>query len=154
MFTPQNSGKFLLSAWYSCCLFTRRGLIPEIETSAWSAWCQIKLKGRKTMNGTFRSLSALAGAFSMSLAAAPAYSEGKGKTKPGGKQDAEVSGKHGREAGGLPYGLEEFSGRKGSLPSRLQKKKDQDGSLTGGLRQGGKKSGPGSKAKKGNNRAG
>ena len=48
----------------------------------------------------------------------------------------------------LPYGLEQYTEKKGELPSGLQKKKDQDGQLTHGLEEGGKKSKSSSKGKK------
>ena len=44
--------------------------------------------------------------------------------------------------------LEQFSQRKETLPSGLQKKKDEDGTLTHGLDDGGKKLDPNSKGKK------
>ena len=91
------------------------------------------------MNTTFRNLSALAIALSMSMAISPAYSQGKGKAKAKGKEKTETRGKHGREAGELPYGLERYTEKKeGELPSGLQKKKDEDGQLTRGLEKGGK----------------
>ena len=58
----------------------------------------------------------------------------KGKEKTGAK------GKHGREAGELPYGLERHTEKKGELPSGLEKKKDEEGQLTRGLEEGGKNS--------------
>jgi hypothetical protein len=39
----------------------------------------------------------------------------------------------------MPFGLEQFSEKKGNLPSGLQNKKDDDGSLTRGLKEGGKR---------------
>jgi len=44
--------------------------------------------------------------------------------------------------------LEQYTEKKGELPSGLQKKKDQDGQLTHGLEEGGKKSKSSSKGKK------
>ena len=99
------------------------------------------------MNGTFRSLSALAITFSMSATASPVYSDAKGKTKARGKQDSDQKGKNGRTAGDLPYGLEQVSERTGNLPAGLQKKKDDGGSLTRGLAQGGKKQSSGIRKK-------
>jgi hypothetical protein len=93
----------------------------------------------KTMNATFIKLSAVAIAFSMSVAIPAAYSEEKGKGKEKGKQNVDAKEKHGREAGELPHGLEQFSEKKGNLPSGLQKKKDENESLPRGLEQGGKK---------------
>ena len=88
------------------------------------------------MNPTFTRFSTLAIVLSMSMAASPAYSQEKGKTKA--KEHFAEKGKHGRDAGELPFGLEQFSQKKGTLPSGLQKKKDDDGSLTRGLEDGGK----------------
>ena len=62
------------------------------------------------MNATFTKLSAVAIAFSMSVAIPAAYSQGKGNAKAKGKQNVEAKEKHGREAGELPHGLEQFSG--------------------------------------------
>jgi len=78
----------------------------------------------------------LVGAFSFT--AAPAFSKNEGKSLAKGKTKTESSGKHGREAGELPFGLEQLSTKKGELPGGLQKKKDEDGSLTRGLLEGGK----------------
>ena len=55
-----------------------------------------------------------------------------------GKEKAEAKGKHGREAGELPYGLERHTEKKGELPSGLEKKKDEEGQLTRGLEEGDK----------------
>ena len=90
------------------------------------------------MNGTLIKLSAVAIAFSMSLAASLAYAQGKGKGKAKGKQELQTKGKHGRDAGELPFGLEQLSEKKGELPSGLQKK-NEDGTLTRGLEAGGKR---------------
>jgi hypothetical protein len=75
----------------------------------------------------------------LGLTASSAFSQEKGKAKAKGKEKTETNGKHGREAGELPYGLERHSERKDELPSGLQKKKDEDGQLTRGLEEGGKK---------------
>jgi hypothetical protein len=72
------------------------------------------------------------------LATSSAFSEGKGKAKAKGKEKTETNGKHGREAGELPYGLERHVEKQGGLPSRLQKKKDENGQLTRGLEEGDK----------------
>jgi hypothetical protein len=102
------------------------------------------------MNATFIKLSALAIAFSMSLAPiGPAYSQVKGKGKAKGKQNVEAKEKHGREAGELPYGIVHRTEKKGELPSGLQKKKEEDGQLTRGLEEGGKDLKSPSKGKKG-----
>jgi hypothetical protein len=90
------------------------------------------------MNGSFRKLSALAIALALSTAIFPAYSHAEGKAKANGKQRIEVKGKHGREAGKLPFGLKRHIDEKGGLPSGLQKKRDEQGSLTRGLEEGGK----------------
>ena len=57
----------------------------------------------------------------MSMAVLPADSYGKGKAKA--KPNLEAKEKYGREAGELPFGLEQFSQKNGTLPSRLQKRK-------------------------------
>ncbi|HSE84600.1 MAG TPA: hypothetical protein VLJ79_00100 [Candidatus Binatia bacterium] len=74
----------------------------------------------------------------LGLTASSAFSQEKGKAKAKGKQKTETNGKHGREAGELPYGLERHTEKKGELPSGLQNKKDEDGQLTRGLEKGGK----------------
>lgn len=89
------------------------------------------------MNSRLMKLSVIAIAFSMSLAV-PAWAQGKGKGKAKGKQELEDKGKHGRDAGELPFGLEQLSEKKGELPSGLQKKK-YEGTLTRGLEKGGKR---------------
>src|SRR5438309_10837464 len=85
----------------------------------------------------------------LGISASSAFSEGKGKTKAKGKEKTETNGKHGREAGELPYGLERHTEKKGELPSGLQKKKDEEGQLTRGLEEGGKNSKAPSKGKEG-----
>lgn len=100
------------------------------------------------MNATFRNLSALAIAFSMSMATSSAYSQRPGKGKTKGKQDVHPKGNNGREAGELPFGIEQFSENKRDLPSGLQKKKDEQGTLTRGLEEGGKPLKSAGKAKK------
>jgi hypothetical protein len=90
----------------------------------------------------------------LGLTASPAFSQGKGKAKAKGKEKTETkgkteaNGKHGREAGELPYGLERHT-EKGELPSGLQKKKEEDGQLTRGLEEGGKSLTSTGKGKKG-----
>lgn len=88
----------------------------------------------------------------LGLTASPAFSQGKGKAKANGKEKTVTKGKHGREAGELPFGLERYWEKKGGLPSGLQKKKDEDGRLTRGLEEGGRKSTPAGKGKKGFNK--
>jgi hypothetical protein len=88
------------------------------------------------MSNLYKELSALAIAFSVSMAVSPVYAQGKGKAK--GKQKVETKGNHGRAAGELPFGLKQLSEKKGELPSGLQKRKDE-GTLTGGLEGGGKR---------------
>ena len=84
----------------------------------------------------------------LGLTVSSAFSEEKGKAKAKGKEKTETNGKHGREAGELPYGLERHIAKKGELPSGLQKKKDEDGQLTRGLEEGGKDLKAPSKGKK------
>jgi hypothetical protein len=84
----------------------------------------------------------------LGLTASSAFSQDKGKTKAKGKEKTETKGKHGREAGELPYGIEHRTEEKGELPSGLQKKKDEDGRLTRGLEEGGKNSKVSGKGKK------
>lgn len=74
----------------------------------------------------------------LGLSASPAFSQGKGKAKVKANQTIETKGKHGREAGELPFGLEQHKDKTGELPSGLQKKHAEDGSLTRGLEEGGK----------------
>jgi hypothetical protein len=97
------------------------------------------------MKAVFTNLTALAMVFSLGVAVSPAYSQGKGKAK--GKQKTESKENHGREAGELPFGLEQVKDKKGELPSGLQKK-DDEGTLTRGLTEGGKRLAPKGKAKK------
>ena len=85
----------------------------------------------------------------LGLTASSAFSEGEGKAKAKGKEKTETKGKHGREEGELPYGLERHTEKKDELPSGLQKKKDEDGQLTRGLEEGGKNSKSPSKGGKG-----
>jgi hypothetical protein len=84
----------------------------------------------------------------LGLTASSAFSQDKGKAKANGKEKTEAKGKHGREAGELPYGIEHRVDKKGELPSGLQKKKEEDGQLTRGLEEGGKKTKVSSKGKK------
>lgn len=103
------------------------------------------------MKNIFTSLSRLAlllGACAVTLPVSPAHSQGKGNGKAKGKQKVDTQGKRGREAGELPYGLEQYREKKGELPSGLQKKKDQDDQLPRGLEEGGKKVKSSSKGKK------
>jgi hypothetical protein len=82
----------------------------------------------------------------LGLTSSPAFSKEKAKAK--GNKKIETKGKHGREAGELPYGLERRTEKKGELPSGLQKKKDEEGQLTRGLEEGGKNLKSPSKGKK------
>jgi len=86
--------------------------------------------------------------FALGLTASSAFSQDKGKGKGKGKEKTAANGKHGREAGQLPYGLERHT-EKGELPSGLQKKKEEDGQLTRGLEEGGKSLTSTGKGKKG-----
>jgi hypothetical protein len=83
----------------------------------------------------------------LGFTASSAFSQGKGKAK--GTAKTETTGKHGREAGELPFGIERYTEKEGKLPSGLQKKKDEDGQLTHGLEEGGKNLTSTSKGKKG-----
>jgi hypothetical protein len=85
-----------------------------------------------------RKLSVFMVICALGLTASSGFSQEKGKAKAKGKEKTETKGKHGREAGELPYGIEHRSEKKGELPSGLQKKKDEDGQLTRGLEEGGK----------------
>jgi hypothetical protein len=98
----------------------------------------------------------------LGLTASSAFSEGKGKAKGKEKTEAkgkekteatgketEAKGKHGRQEGELPYGIQQRTEKKGELPSGLQKKKEEDGQLTRGLEEGGKDLKSPSKGKKG-----
>jgi hypothetical protein len=73
------------------------------------------------------------------LTATPVFSRGSDKAKPKTKDKSESIGKHGREDGELPYGLEHYTDKTGGLPSGLEKKKDDDGSLTRGLEEDGRR---------------
>ena len=84
----------------------------------------------------------------LGLTASSAFPQEKGKAKAKGKEKIEIKGKHGREAGELPYGIQHRTEKKGELPSGLQKKKDEDGQLTRGLEEGGKDIKSPSKGKK------
>jgi hypothetical protein len=91
----------------------------------------------------------------LGLTASPAFSQEKGKAKAKGKEkteatgkETEAKGKHGREEGELPYGIQQRTEKKGELPSGLQKKKEEDGQLTRGLEEGGRNSKAPSKGKK------
>ena len=95
----------------------------------------------------FRKLQALVVIGAVVATASPAFSQGKGKGKAKANQKIEAKENHGREKGGLPYGLEQLSEKKG-LPSGLEKK-NEDGYLTHGLEGGGKKLTSGGKGKKG-----
>jgi len=84
----------------------------------------------------------------LGLTSSPAFSKEKAKAKAKGNKKIETKGKHGREAGELPYGLERHTEKKGELPSGLQKKKDEEGHLTRGLEEDGKDLKSPSKGKK------
>jgi hypothetical protein len=96
-----------------------------------------------------RKLSVFMVICALGFTASSAFSQEKGKAKAKGKEKTETKkGKHGREAGDLPYGIEHRTEKKGELPSGLQKKKDEDGQLTRGLEEGGKDLKSPSKGKK------
>jgi hypothetical protein len=84
----------------------------------------------------------------LGVTASPAFSKDNGKANGKGKPKAEKTdktekkGKHGRDIGELPHGLQQHVTKKGELPNGLQKKKDEDGQLTRGLEQGGKDAKP------------
>jgi len=86
--------------------------------------------------------------YAFALTSSPAFSKENTKAKAKGNKKIETKGKHGREAGELPYGLERHTEKKGELPSGLQKKKDEEGQLTRGLEEGGKNLKSPSKGKK------
>ena len=73
------------------------------------------------------------------LTTSPAFPKGSDKAKAKTKQKTESVGKHGREEGELPYGLEHYKDKNSELPSGLEKKKDEDGYLTRGLEDGGRR---------------
>ena len=74
----------------------------------------------------------------LGVTVSPVWSKEKGKTKVTENQTTETKAKRGREAGELPFGIQQYSDKTGNLPAGLQKKKD-GGSLTRGLENGGKK---------------
>jgi len=123
------------------------------------AWCLVAghpaataAKNRRgeimKISALLRKLPALMVICVLGLTASSAFSQEKGKSKAKGKEKTETQGKHGREAGELPYGLERHTEKKGELPAGLQKKKDEEGQLTRGLEEGGKNSKAVSKGKK------
>lgn len=61
------------------------------------------------MNATFRDLSALAIAFSISTATSSAYLQGSDTGKAKGKLNVGAKGNNGRKAGELPFGPDQFS---------------------------------------------
>lgn len=87
------------------------------------------------------------GAFAFT--ASPVFSKDKGKSLAKGKtKTTETKINHGRDAGELPFGLDQHMDKKGQLPSGLQKRKDETESLTRGLEEGGKELKTTGKAKK------
>jgi hypothetical protein len=76
--------------------------------------------------------------YGLGLTASPAFSKDKEQIKAKGKQQVETKENRGRTAGELPFGLQQYSEKKGGLPAGLQEKKDENGQLTRGLEQGGK----------------
>ena len=100
--------------------------------------------------GTMKKMSVFVVICALGLTASYAFSQGKGKAKAKSKEKTETYGKHGREAGEMPYGLERYmENKEGELPSGLQKKKDEGGQLTRGLENGGKNLTSSSKGRKG-----
>ena len=86
-----------------------------------------------------RSLPLAMAVFTTTLTASPAFAKENGKAKQKTREKTEAIGKHGREEGELPYGLERYKEKNDELPSGLKKKKDDEGQLTGGLETGGKR---------------
>src|SRR5207253_3050620 len=66
----------------------------------------------------------------LGLTSSPAFSKEKAKAKAKGNKKIETKGKHGREAGELPYGLERHTEKKGELPSALQNRQGGDADET------------------------
>jgi hypothetical protein len=83
-------------------------------------------------------ISAFVVTFALGVTAGPAMAKQDHKSKVSSTETKSTKDNSGREAGALPSGLEKYTERKGELPSGLQKKKD-DGELTKGLQDGGKK---------------
>lgn len=83
-------------------------------------------------------LPALLAICALGFTASPAFSKQEGKLKSKGSDKSDTKQNNGREAGELPSGIQRHTEKKGTLPSGLQKKKD-DGTLTHGLNDGGKK---------------
>ena len=83
-------------------------------------------------------ISAFVVTFALGLTAYPAIAKQEHKTKVKSTETKTTKDNSGRQAGELPSGLERYTERKGELPSGLQKKKDE-GELTKGLQDGGKK---------------
>jgi hypothetical protein len=97
-----------------------------------------KIKGQTMKKLTLRwTLPALLAICALGFTASPAFSKQEGKLKSKGSQKSDTNN-NGREAGELPSGIQRHTEKKGTLPSGLQKKKD-DGRLTHGLNDGGKK---------------
>lgn len=76
--------------------------------------------------------------FALGVTAFPAMAKQDHKSKVKSTETKATKDNSGREAGALPSGLQKYTERKGELPSGLQKKKE-DGELTKGLQDGGKK---------------
>jgi len=76
--------------------------------------------------------------FALGLTAYPAMAKQDHKSKVKSTETKPTKDNPGREGGALPSGLQKYTERKGELQSGLQKKKD-DGELTKGLQDGGKK---------------
>jgi hypothetical protein len=85
-----------------------------------------------------RMIPAVVVSFALGVTAYPATAKQEHKGKVKSTEPKATKDNSGREAGDLPSGLQKYSERKGELPSGLQKKKD-DGELTKGLQDGGKK---------------
>jgi hypothetical protein len=85
-----------------------------------------------------RMIPAFVVSFALGVTAYPAMAKQDHRSKVKSTETKATKDNSGREAGALPSGLQKYSERKGELPSGLQKNKD-DGELTKGLQDGGKK---------------
>jgi hypothetical protein len=98
-----------------------------------------KIKGQTMKKLTLRwTLPAVLAICALGFTASPAFSKQEGKLKSKGSDKSDTKQNNGREAGELPSGIQRYTEKKGTPPSGLQKKKD-DGTLTHGLNDGGKK---------------
>ncbi len=114
----------------------------DMEKATTNDYPSARYKEETVMTHFRRALSAVVIACAMSIGSLPAYSQAKGHGKAKRKPNLETKEKHGRDAGELPVGLKTYMEKKGEgeLPSGLQNKKDEDGYLTHGLEDRGKRS--------------